>query len=221
MSSLLGKLQSVIDEASNVAADIGGTDKFIEVRIVYSPGEPALFDKVACSLTELKSFIEEYKAAQKNVAQLKASNEDLSRLAYDLEETLDMAKADLKHAADEVAALKSREVARITKDELVITPAPAMESGVKCPECGKSCIGMDFHELATMYACPHGHHYGALGPDDVYTELRPVKQPAGDGTLCQGRDRLRELLRDVRNALGRVPAEVLRERIDVILLADE
>lgn len=40
-----------------------------------------------------------------------------------------------------------------------------------CPKCHKELISMDFHELATMYACPHGHHYAVIGPDDEYAEL--------------------------------------------------
>jgi hypothetical protein len=42
-----------------------------------------------------------------------------------------------------------------------------------CSVCGKDLIGMEFHELATMYACPHGHLYGVFGPDEVFSELVP------------------------------------------------
>lgn len=40
-----------------------------------------------------------------------------------------------------------------------------------CPKCNKQLISMDFHEQATMYACPHGHHFAVVGPDDDYAEL--------------------------------------------------
>lgn len=58
-------------------------------------------------------------------------------------------------------------------EALIAAGEAAVAGRPLCPECGKQLIGMDFHELATMYACPHGHHYGVFGPDDEFVELVP------------------------------------------------
>ncbi|MFM2089557.1 MAG: hypothetical protein RLZZ127_46 [Planctomycetota bacterium] len=54
---IIDRIRAVADAAMAAAANIGGTARFIEVRINYSPGEPALFDERACSLPELLEIL--------------------------------------------------------------------------------------------------------------------------------------------------------------------
>ena len=44
---------------------------------------------------------------------------------------------------------------------------------MKCPVCGEGMLGRTIHEVASMYACTHGHHYCVVtddGPFQLYTE---------------------------------------------------